>query len=231
MPLDPTEYYGLKLTEQTEAMSDFEAQINANLSKIEGIPAPPEDTGSLLPTSGDFEVGDRIYFSPQQSIYILICKDQYWGWHWRPVHYPISPWVTPPDPILAAGWTKEKITGKPLQLALDYRGNCHWRGTVGTSSGTIPQITSIEVFRPLPLGFRPRMTGVYQLGHETLAVSDPALNQVANWQGARLSLPDTIRIDAGNTNTIRAFGGTAEFSTVHLSNVSYAIGTERYTSV
>jgi hypothetical protein len=219
----PTPNYGLTKPEATDDMSAFDTWLNPNWSKIEDAVSPP--SGTTLPQNGTYNIGDRFYHSTNKSIYILSCKDANWGWHWRPVHDAISPWLTVPTTCMeVAGWTLNPVAANPFAIAFDNRGNCHWRGVIGSTPGTFARNTSFSVFKQLPQGLRPAYRGVYMLGHETLAVSTDNTN-LNSWQGVRLYIPDN---DANPT--IRSFGGTADFNQVHLAGVRYAVGTSRYTT-
>lgn len=214
----PTPNYGLVRPEETDPMSDFETQINANWDTVAGIPAP--NSGTTLPQSGSYNVGDRFYKSDTKSIYILVTKDSTWGWYWRPVQDAISPWfVVPTTALSIGGWTLNPVAANPFAIALDNRGMCYWRGVIGPSAGTISRNVSHSVFPCPPIGIRPRMQGVFMLGHQTLAVNTTATS-LQSYQGARIYIDN-----AGGDTTVRCFGGTAEFNRVHLGGaVQYATG-------
>jgi hypothetical protein len=110
-----------------------------------------------------------------------------------------------------SGWTLTAVAGKPFAIALDNRGKCYWRGTVGPSTGAITR------------GSRPRLKGAYMLGHETLSVGTDGTNLNA-YQGARIYISDTPTANP----TVRAFGGTADPTIIHLGGVQYAVGTTVY---
>lgn len=220
----PTETANYRLNEAipSDAMSDFETFLNFNLEKLRKAVGPP--SGTTLPQSGPFDVGDRFYKSDTKSIYILVCKDANWGWYWRPIQDAISPWLLVPSTCLSLGtWTINPVAGNEFKIAMDNRGKCYWRGVIGITSGTIPRNTSHAVFKPVPTGIRPRQRGAYMLGHETLAVSSTATSLQA-YQGARIFISDDSTANA----TVRCFGGTAEFNRVHLGGVQYAVGTGQY---
>jgi phage replication-related protein YjqB (UPF0714/DUF867 family) len=217
-----TPQYRLNIADQTDYMSDIETWINYNYEKLRKATAP--NSGTTLPQSGDYDLGDRFYKTDTKSIYILVCKDANWGWFWRPIHDAISPWITPPNSCMAiSGWTLTAVAGKPFAIALDNRGKCYWRGTVGPSTGAITRNTSYNLFDPLPDGIRPRLKGAYMLGHETLSVGTDGTNLNA-YQGARIYISDTPTANP----TVRAFGGTADPTIIHLGGVQYAVGTTVY---
>lgn len=223
MPGTPTPNYQMNIALPTDSMATFEIWFNQNWDKITDVPAPP--SGAVLPQAGTFNVGDRFYLTTTQSIYVLVCKDVDWGWHWRPIQDGISPWLTIPSSVLQlGGWTVNPVVADPFQVALDHRGHVYWRGVIGTTPGNIARFTSFNPFKQIPFGIRPREDSVYMLGHEPVAVAGTTTQAV---QGARLFIP------AGEpaTPSIRAFGGTADFNNVWFGGaVNYAAGTAQYTT-
>lgn len=214
-----TSQYQLNLAQPIDNMSDFETWINFNWEKLRKATAPL--SGTTLPQSGPYDLGDRFYKTDTKSIYILVCKSADWGWHWRPVQDAISPWLTIPTTCLNLGtWTLNPVPANPFAIAFDNRGKCYWRGIVGITSGTFARNTSHSVFKVLPDGLRPSRRGVYMLGHETAAVGTDG-TQLSAWQGARIFLSN----DPTANPTVRGFGGTADFNRVHLTGVNYAAGT------
>jgi len=220
----PTDGRGLTTN---DPMNVPDVQINPNWDALAGVPAP--NSGTTLPQSGSYNLGDRFYKSDTQSIYVLICKDVNWGWYWRPVHDAISPWFTVPTTCLAiAGWTLNPVPTNPFAIALDARGRCYWRGVVGPTSGNLARNTSPGVFKPLPTGLRPARSGTWMLGHEPVAVGTNG-NNLNAWQGARIYLNDNG--DPLYQPSIRCFGGTADMNRFHLTGVNYPVGTDRYLDV
>lgn len=220
----PTPNYGIERPEETDSMANFEP-INDGWDELADAISPP--SGTTLPQAGTYDIGDRFYKSDTSSVYILLCKDANWGWHWRPVQDAISPWLTIPNTCLNLGtWTINPVATNPLAIAFDNRGKCYWRGVIGITAGTIPRNISHAVFKPLPVGLIPRQQGVYMLGHETIAVGVVGTN-LNSWQGARIFIPEN-----GVSNpSIRCYGGNAEFNRVYVTGVNYAVGTAKYTSV
>jgi hypothetical protein len=220
----PTSNYGLEKPEISDLMSDSNRWLNNNWAKIEDAASPP--SGTTLPQAGSYDLGDRFYKSDTRSIYILVCKDANWGWHWRPIQDAISPWFTPPATCMEiAGWTLNPVPANPFAIAFDNRGKCYWRGVIGPTAGNISRGVSHAVFKPLPNGLRPARRGAHMLGHETLAIGTDG-TQFNSYQGARIFISD----DPTAEPTIRCFGGTADFNRVHLTGVHYAVGTARYTT-
>ncbi|MFG2268099.1 hypothetical protein [Streptomyces sp. NPDC048720] len=207
-------------------MSDFNTWLNGNWDKVVDITAP--NSGTTLPQTGSYNLGDRFYKTDTKSIYILVCKDASWGWFWRPVHDAISPWITPPTTCMSiAGWTLNPVPADPFAIALDNRGQCYWRGVIGPVTGNIPRNNSQVVFKPVADGIRPRQSGGYMIGHDTLAVTGTDGSVLTAYQGARIYISD----DPGAGASIRAFGGSADFNRVYLTGVSYAVGMSKYWSV
>lgn len=218
----PTPNYGLVRPESTDQMSDFDVQINPNWDEIADAASPP--SGTTLPQSGSYNIGDRFYKTDTQSIYLLIVKDANWGWHWRPIQDAISPWLEVPATCMEiAGWTLNSVASNPFAIAFDHRGKCYWRGLIGPSAGNISRNVSHAVFKPLPTGLLPRNRGAYMLGHSVASVgTDGTL--LSAWQGARIFISN----DPTAFVTVRAFGGTADFNRVHLTGVNYAVGQPNY---
>lgn len=219
-----TPQYKLNIATPNDAMSDFETWLNANWEKLRKATAPL--SGTTLPQAGPYNIGDRFFKTDTNSIYILVCKSTDWGWHWRPVQDAISPWFTPPATCLAiAGWSLNMVAAKPFAIAFDNRGKCYWRGVLGPTSGTIARATSVALFKTLPDGLRPRQRGVYMCGFEPLTVSTDGTN-LASYQGARIFLSE----NPVTNPTLRAFGGTADPTLIHIGGVNYAVGTGKYTT-
>lgn len=224
-----TPNYGItKADPKTALMSNFDLYINTPWDKITNAAAPP--SGTTLPQSGSYNVGDRFYKSDTKSIYILVCKDANWGWHWRPVQDAISPWLSVSSTCLNLGtWTVNPVPANPMAIALDSRGRCYWRGVIGITSGTIPRNVSHSVFKAVPVGIRPARGGAFMLGHETLAVSTTSSGNYSSWQGCRIYISDGIVPDF--LPSVRAFGGSAEFNRIHLTGVNYSVGTAQFEDV
>lgn len=223
-----TPNYGLNKPdlEAGDLMSDFDTWLNQNWDKLKnGV--PPEGSGTTLPQSGTYNVGDRFYKTDTKSIYILITKDVNWGWFWRPIHDALSPWITVPTTCLnGVSWNLAPVAGNPFQIAHDNRGKCYWRGCIQPTSGNIARNSSVTVFKPLPNGLRPRERATFMIGHETIAVGTDGTLLTA-YQGARIFIAE----DATTPPSVRGFGGTADFNKIHLGGVNYAVGTQLYETV
>lgn len=218
----PTPNYKFNKPGLEDSMADFETWINSNFDKISDAASPP--SGTTLPQSGSFDIGDRFYKTDTKSIYILVGKDASWGWFWRPVHDAISPWFVIPSTCLAlANWTVNPVAANPFAIALDNRGKCYWRGVIGTVTGNIPRLDSQIVFKSIPSGITPREGGIFMLGHEPITVGAVGTNLNA-WQGARIFLSANLSAQP----SIRCLGGTADFNRIYLTGINYAVGTGLY---
>lgn len=183
-----TRNYGILCPKPTDSMAQGVPPLVQNLrdafERIEAAANP--NVVTTLPQSGTYNIGDRVYYSPTQSSFILLSKDPAWGWIWRPVQAAISPWRAVPvsafSGVDAAGYGPHAT--RPLQIALDNRGNCHWRGAISKSTVGLPNNNSITIFANLPNGLRHHTNGMY-----TLAI-DPATPQtdtgITGYKGGRL---------------------------------------------
>lgn len=161
-----TENYSLFMPDESDSMADVVTNLTENFQKIEprGDPTIIAADGAL-PQVGNYEVGDRVFRNDPvggvdgvhwPSSYLLVAKDANWGWHWRPIQQILSPWVTVPATAFADANYEQHAT-TPLQIALDYRGWCRWRGRIQKTAAGIPAATSISVFKTLPEGIRPNV--------------------------------------------------------------------------
>ncbi|MFE1145203.1 hypothetical protein [Streptomyces rochei] len=154
----------------SDLMKDVKKNVTDNFKIIEPrnditvIPA-----GGALPQSGNYNIGDRVFRNDPPnnnqwpSNYILVTKDVNWGWHWRPIQQIISPWVTVPANCIELTSDWEVHPTRLLQIALDSRGWCHWRGVIRTKVPGIPVNTSIVVFKNIPEGIRPNVNFMHTL--------------------------------------------------------------------
>ncbi len=160
-----TPNYGLYIPKETDLMSDVKVNITDSFTVLEsrGDPTIVAADGAL-PQVGNYEVGDRVYRDDPiggsdgvhwPSSYILVCKDVNWGWHWRPIQQIISPWVDVPSTAIAdSNWT---FPTAKLQIALDSRGWCYWRGSIRRTTAGIPAATSFNILKTIPEGIRPNV--------------------------------------------------------------------------
>jgi hypothetical protein len=145
----------------SDLMSNVETNLTDNWEKIENRnDITVIAAGAALPQSGSYNVGDRVFRNDAAagntwpSNYLLISKDTDWGWHWRPIQQIISPWVTVPSTAIADASFQQHPTA-PLQVALDSRGFCMWRGAIRKTAAGITANQSFTILKPLPTGIRP----------------------------------------------------------------------------
>lgn len=223
MPDTFTTNYSFVKPDSSSLMRSFETYMNGNWTAIEGVVAPPSITGAL-PQSGSYNLYDRVYRTDDQSIYILIVKDPLWGWHWRPVHAAISPWIQIRDFDIyeTAAWDNPAPSN--LQVAFDNKGYMHWRGFLVRSSA-IPHNTPEQLFINMPKGIYPSRTSSFVIDPVTAAVTASGLGMV---QYCRLTISGADRNPVGviGDSSIRLFGGDAAGSqpTTLLMNFSYMVG-------
>lgn len=169
---DFTSNYNLFMPAGADSMADVVTNLTENFQIIE----PRNDITVIaalgaLPQAGDYEVGDRVFRDDVAggpnltwpSNYILVCKDTNWGWHWRPIQQILSPWVTVPSTAINDA-NFELHPTVPLQIALDSRGFCHWRGAIRRTTAGIPAATSFTVFKTIPDGIRPNVPFMHTIG-------------------------------------------------------------------
>jgi hypothetical protein len=159
-----TPKFGMYLPTDSDPMNDVDLSFNNSWSTIAGIPAP--NTYAFLPvTDFSYNVGDVIYHSTTNSIYVLIAQDSIWGNFWRPVEAKYGPWIQPSSNIIADAATY-KFGSTPVQYRLTNAGSIIWRGSVDTvsASGWANWETTGTAHHPLipvPLDIAPSHTSVY----------------------------------------------------------------------
>lgn len=216
-----TPNYGLLKPATSDSMAAFQTNFNDNWDRINGIPAPNIITGAL-PQVGSYNVGDRVFRTNDNSIYILVTKDATWGWFWRPVHAAIAPWITVPTAVNVAGapWSFAFDVNNPFAISLDNRGNCYWRGAVGVTSGLITRNSSITLTVNMPTGILPRQSSMYLLGHDAYGAAAGQAEAGRIFIPEVNSAPVTVRLQGNGTNAVNV---------LYLDgNVQYAIGTAHY---
>lgn len=222
-----TDNYGFTKPDDTSLMRSFETYMNGNWTAIEGVVAPPNITGAL-PQSGSYNLYDRVYRTDDQSIYILIVKDVDWGWHWRPVHAAISPWIQIRDFDIYENAAWDNPVPSNLQVAYDNKGHIHWRGFLQRSS-PIPHNVTEQLFKDLPKGMYPSRTISYMADPVTAAVTASGFGMV---QYVRLFISGSDRVPVGTVgdSNIRLFSGDSagtQPSTLFF-NFDYAVGASWY---
>jgi len=218
-----TTNYGFVKPDDLSLMRSFETYMNGNWTAIEGVVAPPSITGTL-PQSGSYNLYDRVYRTDDQSIYILIVKDVLWGWHWRPVHAAISPWIQIRafDIFENAAWNNPGPSN--LQVAYDNKGQMHWRGFLQRTSAMVWNTTE-AIFKDMPKGIYPSRSFSYVADPVTAAVTASGFGMV---QYARLFFSGADRNPVGTIgdSNVRLFGGDSAGTQPSnlFFNFDYAVG-------
>jgi hypothetical protein len=179
--VDVTTNYGFVKPDPTDSMEDFPGIANANWDKFAAINS--SRIVASLPTTGSYVTGDRVYLTPDQSIYICVANDSNWGIIWKPIQKAMSPWRSLSSSCLAtpASWSVSDAT-RPLQIAVDNQGNLYWRGMLVYTGGTaLAKGTATNVFKPFPFGATPRCDLSFIVGHDTLTVT--ANTPPSEWEG------------------------------------------------
>lgn len=193
-----TSNYGLFKPSPRDNMSDVKKFLTDNFKRIQKIPEPTIiPAGQPLPQTGDYEVGDRVFradpvsSTSYPSSYILVCKDSLWGWHWRPIQTTISPWVTLSGEVLDDSLERPFIQHptSPIQIALDSKGQCHWRGAIRSSQPGITENVTMVVFRNIPEGIRSNTNHMHTLAVTPLTANNSA--GMAAFVGARYYMDNT----------------------------------------
>lgn len=197
-----TPNYGFFLPTESDDMSDVRANLTNSFETIASRGEPTViAAGNPLPQAGNYELGDRVFRNDVAggntwpSSYLLICKDANWGWHWRPLQQTVSPWVDVPATAIdmTADW--EIHPTHKLQIALDSRGWCHWRGVVRKKTAGIVPATSYNVFKNIPLGIRTNV----KLMHTC------AINPVVSGTGKAGNVSGRIYLDETGHSSFRTF--------------------------
>ena len=223
----PTPNLGLFLPTEDYPMSDVEACITDNFEKIAALPEVPVFAyGVPLPQSGNYNVGSRVYqhgngSTVYSSTYILVCKDANWGWHWRPIHTPLSPWVNLTNSIFGPGASTFTVSGiHPLSIAIDNQGQVWWRGTVQYGSSQIPANTSFNMFKTMPAGIRPNVPiSMILPGNPVSGGSGGITSYIGGWLQLLETGVSTVYIGSTDVNTSRLwFNGMSYWAAEEYAN-------------
>jgi hypothetical protein len=200
-----TSNYGFFMPDESDSMADVEVNITDNFEIIASKGEPTViAAGAALPQVGDYELFDMVFRDDARtdttwpSLYILVCKDENWGWHWRPIQQITSPWVNVPATAIQDA-NFQLGTTAPVQIALDSRGWCHWRGRISRTSVGIPSATSFSVFKTLPLGLRPCFEAMYTT----------ALSPIQSAAGKAGNTGGRFFMNEDGTSSVRCFNSTA----------------------
>lgn len=158
---------------ESDAMSDVKKNLTDNLNII----APRVDitviaAGADLPQTGSYSVGDRVFRNDPKvdangtapSNYLLISKDADYGWSWRPIQQVISPWITLPSSVISDTANWQMHPNAPLQMTLDSRGTCLFRGSLRKITAGIIANTTWTILKPLPVALRPNHDIMHSIG-------------------------------------------------------------------
>lgn len=223
-PDEFTPNYNLYLPKNSDLMSDVKKNITDNFKKISDAAIPFLVTpGQPLPQSGAFEIGDRVFrndpmnaeVSPATwpSSYILVVKDDNWGWVWRPIQNTLAPWINvPATAVKNASW--QISTTHPFQITMDTRGRCHWRGAINIKTGTMAQFTNYDLLQTIPELMRPSgYTPVFSAAVTPIGTS----TGIQGYSGSKITLnPD-------GTSVFRSFYN-ATSTTIWLESIFYTCG-------
>lgn len=217
-----TTNYSLIKPAETDSMANF-TDINSSWDTLAAINS--SRIVASLPTSGTYKVGDRVYLTPDKSIYVCICNDPIWGIFWRPVHKGMSPWRTLGSGISTSASTwdvTDSVSDRPIQVALDNCGNMYWRGVLRyIGAPALTKGVSQNPFIALPAGIQPRQDMSFLLGHDNLTVGTTGLTQ---WEGAMLQISHTV----ASPMSLVALGGngTGDERTFYFDGkIEWSIGT------
>jgi hypothetical protein len=223
-----TDNYDFFMPDPSDSMADVKKNITDNFKIIE----PRNDitvisAGGALPQAGSYEVGDRVFradaaSSPTwPSVYILVCKDANWGWHWRPIQQILSPWVTVPSTVINNADFQIHPT-RLFQIALDSRGWCHWRGSLRKITAGITTGTQTNILKNIPIGIRPNV--LFQSAIALSPFTGSATGQAGNISGrATFDSDGTSYFTFWNSNN-----GTSQ--NIWLDGIAYNNATEFYYS-
>lgn len=198
---DTTTNYGFFLPDEEDSMADVETNITNNFQTIEPVGDPTViAAGADLPQEGDYNLFDRVFRNDPTgsttwpSVYLLVCKDANWGWHWRPIQQITSPWVTITNDAIS-DVNFEIHPTNPLRIALDSRGWCHWRGCIRSKVPGISAATSFNALKTIPLGLRPCFSFMHTI----------ALSPVLSGAGKAGNVGGRLFMREDGANSVRVF--------------------------
>lgn len=158
-----TPNYDMFLPSDSNNMYDVDESLNDAWTIIETIPATI-NVASLPITDFSYNLGDKVYHTGLQSIFVLIASNATWGNFWQPIHAKYGPWVQPGNSILGNP-AIYKFTTTPIQYRLTNTGKFIFRGSVDTvaSTGYTDFETAIAPvgLQPLPPAVAPVTKGYY----------------------------------------------------------------------
>lgn len=208
-----TPVYGFFKPAPEDSMADVKKNINDNFRAMLPITKYPSVT--TLPTlAGGATVGQVVYHSVEQSIYICIVADPNWGAHWRPLHSPKSPFVDVPASVVVnpAQWKAN------FKLSYDNVGQVYWKGNLEwVGPAAIPDATDMTILKVMPKGVRPFMRSIFPLSTDPNITTKP----FNDYNGAFAFLSDK-NFEGGISYFRASTEGVEKF--IWLDNIFYAVG-------
>lgn len=226
-----TSNYGMLCPKESDTMSQQLTPAIPGLAQnlrdawetLEKSANPDVIANPPLPQSGSYDIGDRVYLShaSYQSSFILIAKDAFWGWIWRPIQTGLAPWITVTSAVFQgpSGPDFQLHPTIPFQFTLDNKGNCYWRGAIRSVVSGIVTNSSLGIFAVLPSGLRNATSGMYTL---TL---DPATPQtdtgLLGYKGGRWYIQND------GYNSLR-FHNTTNSQNIYFTGIEYVVSDRYY---
>jgi hypothetical protein len=214
---DTTPNYGFFMPSEEDSMADVAKNITDNFEILGGRGNPTViPAGGALPQSGNYNLFDMVYRDDPKdgfnwpSAYLLVCKDADWGWHWRPIQAITSPWVTVPSTAIVHTSFEQHPTS-PVQIALDSRGWCHWRGRFRQKTVNIASATTFVIFKTLPLGLRPP----FEFNHTV------ALSPIRSAAGKAGNVSGRMFLREDGYNSFRFFNSNSGSQNIWLDGLHY----------
>lgn len=220
MPDELTPNYEMYLPTDNDSMTEPDRFLSDTWDVIEAAANPPIEPTSTLPQAGDYKVGDRVFCSHTNytSSFLLYSRDPNWGFVWRPVQAAISPWTNVPNTAFLDTDYQSEVA-RPLQFALDNKGNCYWRGVIQKKVAGLPDAESKEILYNLPDGLRHHASGMYSLAVEEVTEEDTP--GIGAFKGARWY----IQFDGYNSFR---FHNAEEAEFVHMTGIEYCCSNNVY---
>jgi hypothetical protein len=178
-----TPHYGMFLSTDDDQMNDVNQSLNNAWGLIEGIPVVT-NLASLPITDFSYSVGDKVYHTGLQSIFVLVASNAAWGNFWQPIQAKYGPWIQPGNSVLT-NLSTYKFGTTPLQYRLTNTGKCILRGSVDTVAATgytdFESAIAAVALQPLPPAIAPS-TKSYFSGSaypQTSGSTKPILGQLS----------------------------------------------------
>jgi hypothetical protein len=212
-----TPNYAFHLSTDLDPMSDVNASLNNNWTKVENV--PEQEVVATLPAFDfSYAVGARIYHSGYRSTFVLLGRNSFWGNFWRPIQARYSPWIQPNtilvDPI------NYQFGATPVQYRISNQGKFILRGSIDRVAGTYPDYgatgTALNLLQSLApdvgAGITPPMTSDFPL--TPYQINTPTVNpQIA-----------MMSIVASGTSFMRVWNPNAVITQLFFDNVEWTFG-------